>query len=270
MKNLPLHLVTVVPFVAGVALFAADVWVAKPFTEWSDKDVQKIMMDSPWAKKVSVSIDMGRGPAGAPAGGGGGGGRGGRGGGGFQGGGDQADPGTDGAGGGGGGGGGGRGGRGGGGGPEIPSVGGAPETDLTIRWQSAPTILQAWVKSQFGAQAATSPDAQKMMAPQDMFYIIWIGNLPANLRPRDEDAKKALLAVTTLNVKGKDPIVAQDVQYPPPGRGNRFADAHFLFPKKTAITADDKEVEFITKFGKTAVKAKFNLKNMEINGKLAL
>ena len=269
MKNLPLHLATVVPFVAGLTLFAADVWVAKPFTEWSDKDVQKIMMDSPWAKKVSVSIDMGRGgPGGAGGGGGGGGAKGGRGGGGFSGGGDATDPGVDG---GGGGGGGGRGGGGGGrGGPEIPSVGGAPETDLIIRWQSAPTLMQAQVKAQFGAQAATSPDAQKMLAPQDMFYVIWVGNLPANLRPRDEDAKKALLAVTTLSVKGKDPIVAQDVQYPPPGRGNRFADAHFLFPRAIAITADDKEVEFVTKFGKTAVKAKFNLKNMEINGKLAL
>ena len=34
--------------------------------------------------------------------------------------------------------------------------------------------------------------------------------------------------------------------------------------------ADDKEVEFATMFGKTAVKAKFNLKNMAINGKLGL
>ncbi len=271
MKNLPLRLVTLFLFVAGLTLFAADVWVAKPFTEWSDKDVQKIMTDSPWAKKVSVSFDMGRGPGGA--GGGGGGGRGGRGGGGggFEGGGNQVDPGIDG-GGGGGGGGGGRGGRGGGGGgPDIPSVGGAPETDLIIRWQSSPTVLQALAKMRYGAEAGTSPDAKKLMTPPDMYYVVGVANLPANLQPRDDDAKKALLQVTTLTVKGKDPVVAEDVQYPPQqGRGARTSDAYFLFPRKAVFSADDKEIEFATKFGKTNVKTKFDLKKMEINGKLGL
>lgn len=266
MKNLPLRLLTLFLFVAGLTLFAADVWVAKPFTEWSEKDVQKIMTDSPWAKKVSASFDIGRGPGGA---GGGGGGRGGRGG--FQGGGDTVDPGNDGAGGGGGGGGGGRGGRGGGGGPEIPSVGGAPETDLIIRWQSAPTVLQALAKMRYGAEAGTSPDAKKLMTPPDMYYVVGVANLPAVLQPRDDNAKKALLQATTLTVKGKDPVVAEDVQYPPPqGRGARTADAYFLFPRKAAFTADDKEIEFATKFGKTNVKTKFDLKKMEINGKLGL
>jgi hypothetical protein len=82
-----------------------------------------------------------------------------------------------------------------------------------------------------------------------------------------------LLALTTLTVKGKDPIVATDVIFPPPdaGRGARAAaDAHFLFPRKVAFSADDKEVEFETKFGKTVVKTKFTLKNMVVNGKLEL
>jgi hypothetical protein len=107
-----------------------------------------------------------------------------------------------------------------------------------------------------------------------MYYLIWVANLPGNLRPRDNDAKKALLSVTTLTVKGKDPVAAVEVQYPPPAQGGRgvrnTADAHFVFPRTLAITPEDKEVEFATKFGKTAVKTKFNLKNMEINGKLGL
>ena len=47
-------------------------------------------------------------------------------------------------------------------------------------------------------------------------------------------------------------------------------EARFLFQRDFVLTADDKEVEFATIFGKAAVKAKFNLKNMAINGKLGL
>src|ERR1700733_2327727 len=116
MKKAPLLL-----FPAALALWAADVWQAKPFTEWSDKDIAKIMSDSPWAKKVSVTLPTsGRGgggpPAGGPGGGGGGGGRGGgRGGGGGGGGGADGGGGGDPSAGGGGGGG-----------------GGAQETDLFV------------------------------------------------------------------------------------------------------------------------------------------
>jgi hypothetical protein len=62
---------------AAAALFAAEPWKAKKYTEWTVKEVERILKDSPWAKAVSVSP-----PDVAPAGGGrGGGGRGGGGGG---------------------------------------------------------------------------------------------------------------------------------------------------------------------------------------------
>ena len=51
----------------ALVLMAADVWNSKPYTDWSDKDLQKITTDSPWAKKTSV---MGtEGPAPPPMGG---------------------------------------------------------------------------------------------------------------------------------------------------------------------------------------------------------
>jgi hypothetical protein len=34
---------------------AAGVWDTKPFAEWSDKDVEKVMEDSPWAGKGSLT-----------------------------------------------------------------------------------------------------------------------------------------------------------------------------------------------------------------------
>lgn len=266
-------------FVAVGVLWAADVWVAKPYTAWDDKDVLKIMSDSPWARKVSVTFKS------------------------VPGGGAAASDGT------------------GGGGDPLDS-------DLTVRWQTAPTMLQATVRKKFADEAGTNPAAQSELQPDAKYYIIWVAGLPGALSTQDDDAKNALLQVTTLSVKGKDPIVATSLDFPPPekssddgagfdfpgGRGfpgggnfpidpsricgflksgdlDRFdnggaggqmaermrsfcaglnTDAHFMFPRKFAISADDKEVEFTTKFGKTIVKAKFNLKAMVVNGKLGL
>jgi hypothetical protein len=256
MKKFTIPSLIVLMFVAALTLWAADVWV-KPYTDWSDKDIQKIMIDSPWAKKVSVAFDN-------LGGGGGGGGRGGRG---PQGG--SVDPGVDGE--GGGGGGGGRGGRGGGGGGDAGGIGGGiPEAELMVRWQSAATVQQALVKAKYGDKAATSEDAQKQLQTEQEFYVIWVAGLPATVRPADDVGKKALLQVTTLSAKDKDSIMATDVVFNTPSGAGRSTDAHFVFPRKTAFTADDKEVEFATKFGKSAVKTRFNLKAMVVNGKLGL
>ena len=41
-----------------ISLWAADFWQSKPFGEWSDKDVQKMLDNSPWSKPVSVGTDL--------------------------------------------------------------------------------------------------------------------------------------------------------------------------------------------------------------------
>ncbi len=269
MKKFSLRFLTLSLFAAGIALWAADVWVAKPYTDWTEKDLAKIMTDSPFAKKVSVSMSAGFGsPGGAAAGGG----RGGRGAG--------PDPGfgtaeNESA---GGGGGGGRGGRGGGGGDAGAAAGGfggggggVPQIDLFVRWQSATTVMEALAKAKYGAEAGTSADAKKMLEPDDKYYVIWVAGLPATVQPKDEESKKELLAHTTLAAKDKDAIVAEEVVFPPPQGGfARTTDAHFLFPRKVAFAPEDKEVEFATKFGMTKVQAKFDLKKMVVNGKLGL
>jgi hypothetical protein len=50
----------------------------------------------------------------------------------------------------------------------------------------------------------------------------------------------------------------------------RNVDAYFLFPRTTEFTVNDKEVQFDTKVGGLAIKDRFNLKNMVINGKLEM
>lgn len=42
-------------FVMSGAAAAAGVWDSKPYTEWSDKEADKVMNDSPWAGKASLT-----------------------------------------------------------------------------------------------------------------------------------------------------------------------------------------------------------------------
>ncbi len=127
--------------------------------------------------------------------------------------------------------------------------------------------MAALAKAKYKGEAGTSPDAKKMLEPEPKYYVIWVSGLPANLRPKDDAAKQEMLKDSTLIPKDKSPTAAVDVQFAGQGRATDF---FFLFPKSMALTVDDKEVEFATKFGKTAVKTKFRLKDMEINGKLDL
>ena len=41
-----------------VALFAADknFWDQKPYSEWSEKEVERMLRNSPWAKTVTLSL----------------------------------------------------------------------------------------------------------------------------------------------------------------------------------------------------------------------
>src|SRR5277367_3390907 len=60
----------------GICLWAADFWQTKPYTDWSDKETQKIETNSPWSKQVSLALpgggrgpDTGRGKRGGAGGG---------------------------------------------------------------------------------------------------------------------------------------------------------------------------------------------------------
>jgi len=253
-RRSPAALVPGALFLSALTLCAADVWVSTPYTAWSDKDVRKIMTDSPWStRSVSVILDvipdgtilrnLIRGPAPnrpgpgiAETGGGLGVGQ------------SAPPPGAP---------------------PPAPVQTGPPKTTLIVRWQSATVVQQALVNLQYGDKAGTSPEAQKRLEPNAAYYIVAVGNLPVSQKPRDAEVRKALLGMTTLTVNGKDhPIAAKDVVTVEAGEG--MIEARFLFPPDFVLTADDKEVEFATMFGKAAVKAKFNLKNMAINGKLGL
>ncbi|MBI4876349.1 MAG: hypothetical protein HY822_17065 [Acidobacteria bacterium] len=233
---------------AGGALWAADFWQKAKFTEWSDKDAQKMLKDSPWARPVEVRMG---------GGGGGGGGRGGRGGGDMS----AAGPSAEDMGGGGGGGGGRRGGGGGGGMPES-----SPGQILIVRWHTALPVRQAVARMRFGAEAGTSPEAAKMLQPELKRYVVGIAGVPPQMLMRTKIPE--LKTRATLNIKGRDPIQATDVQA---DRGERGANLYLFFAREeNPITLEDREVEVVLKLQSVEVKRRFKLKDMVFDGKLEI
>lgn len=226
----------------GTAAWAAGVWESKAWTDWSDRDIRKILSNSPWARGVSIALEYSRRkapPGSAMAGGA-----------------ETAGPGNLGAG-------------------QAP-IGtpppeglGPPQADLIVRWQSSPVIQQALAKAQYGDKAATSAEAQKRLEPNSMYYVIAVAKLPEGFQAVGPEAKAALLAVTKLTAKDKDPIVAEDVLFVQNGAG--ATEARFLFRRNVVFTVADNYADFATKFGKRpVVKARFYLREMLVRGKLEL
>jgi hypothetical protein len=234
-------------FLCALCMWAADFWTTKPFTEWNEKEVAKILSDSPWTEKITISTGGGGGGA-PPVSSGGGGGRGGRGGG-PQGDSTTADPGI--------------------GGGDFGGGGAPSGVNVTLLWQTALPIKQALVKRQYGAEAGTSPEAKARLDRVEQVYVLTLIGVPANLLAAAQgDRKAALLDVTMVSVTGKPPLKPIDVQSSG-GRGP-LGNMSFLFPKTMPLTVEDKEMQFSTKFDKTGVKAKFKLKDMVFNGKVEM
>jgi hypothetical protein len=220
----------------GCGLAAADFW-QKPYTEWSDKDVAKMMNNSPWAKSVSVAVAFpgagGGPPPPMPAGGGGG-----------------APGGPQ-----------------GGGGSEF-GAGAPPSLEIMARWQSALPMRQALVRLKLGAEADKSADAKKVLEQQERPYeIILSGPMGMFLGSKLEDSAKALSEVSFLSSSRTGPMKASQIEVGKPGK---TMDVVFVFPRSMPFTVDDKEVDFTTKMGTSILKYKFKLKDMVVNGKLEM
>jgi hypothetical protein len=257
------------------AFAAKEFWETKPASEWTSEEVDRMLTKSPWAKEAVVSYNGGGGDfgdgdnsTGWPRGQGGGGGIGGGGigGGGIGGG----IPGIGGI--------GGIGGRRGGGTPGgDPRGGGSSRQQFhgTVRWESARPVQEA-LRIGSSEEGANS-DFEK-------YYVInLLGDMPTvgNGRRRgdnsstgdDDPAQKErrierLKDVTRLEHKD-GPLLLEKVE-----QGSRIGrpgpGTLFYFSRLDAISLDDKQVTFITKFGPVELRTKFTPKDMLYRGKLAL
>ncbi|HEY6393700.1 MAG TPA: hypothetical protein VIX89_20630 [Bryobacteraceae bacterium] len=257
MKHLPRFLFAV--GCTALLLVAEDFWVKKPFTEWSVKDAAKLLQNSPWSHEVAIG-------GGTPMeGGSSGGGR--RGGGGANSNNDMG-PGTM------------AGGaetvsggarRGNGSGAGYPSdaaggAGGVGSMIVRVRWQSAMPVRQAIVLTQLGREKADSDPAKKFLSQVANEYVVAVAGLPPLFDRLPDEQLNELAKGAALQRKDKDPIAAAAVQRIPGEKGS----VAFFFPKTSAITLEDKEVEFVSKVVSIEVRRKFKLKDMVVGDKLEL
>ena len=164
--------------------------------------------------------------------------------------------------------GGGRGGRGRRGESDMSGPVAPPSLTMYVRWQSALPVRRALVIEKFGREGAESDEAKKFLDQVVPAYVVGIIGVPPAIGriPSDrlnEMAKKS----TALVRKDKDPIAAENTQL---SAHEKSMDLYFVFSKTSAITLDDKEVEFISKMGPIEIKRKFKLKDMVVGDKLEL
>jgi hypothetical protein len=158
----------------GAGLAAADFWETKPFLTWTDKEVDTVITDSPWAQKVNVVIQQGpavpsstgplRGDGGATEDGG-------------------------------------RGGRGGGG-------GGVQQLRLTVTWRSALPIKQAVVRGGVGLGGMVNTPTQAVLDQKETYYVVTIAGVPRNYARQTANLKD----VTLLKRSKKADIAVADVR----------------------------------------------------------
>ena len=254
-----LRTAAVIALISGSAiLLAGEFWQDKQPSDWTDKDVQRLVTKSPWAKPASLSFNPDR-----MAGMGRQGGMGGRGG--------MGGPGM-----GGGMGGPGMGGPGMGGPRGEERSGGVPNSEVTVRWESAAPLRAA-------ASRIESPeDAKKVAEWTQEFYVVTVTGLPM-MRPRgrgeeeppdqermermQQQMQERMKAAAALKIKGKDAIAPTRIEMATTPDGRTIS---FLFPRSSDIGMDDKEVAFETAMGPREIKVKFTLKDTVYGGKLAL
>ncbi|MGA8224843.1 MAG: hypothetical protein WB780_24585 [Candidatus Acidiferrales bacterium] len=225
---------------ASLAWAAGDPWKAKPYTQWDEKDVRKILSDSPWSKIVQV-------PAAWSAGGDSGGsslpnatqehspdggvmGQG------------TGTPKPDAA-------------------PQIP------QATFAARWVSSRTIREALLRSQVLGGQMKEDEAEKRAAlAVDSYQMLIAG---PDMKPFQGVDEKALLAKTYLNMKkSKQKIPATGVEFERGPDGKTVLAAVFIFPKKMengepTIATDEKGAEFNCSIGGTNIRAAFEISKMD-------
>lgn len=228
---------------------AAPFWERRKFPNWSDREVDLLLSDSPWAKPLRVSFVLEQRRAsqvfsasdvGLPAGVG------------FPGRVPGWPPGR------------------------LPQPGGAgrggaqarAEAFLTLRWSSALPVRQALVllSSRGNPPEPSGSEAALEQDPPD--YLLELFGLPAQAAPSDTAGWAGALQQSAVLLRPqRQPIQAGSVEIPP--YGNHLA-IRFRFPRTEPIALEDRQVEFFAAGGPFEFRKIFKLAPMVYEGRLAL
>ena len=242
---------------SGGTLWAADPWKSnKKYTDWSEKEVRKVLEKSPWAKTATITLfsgsgfgtgpgtagDYGSPPSGEPTPGAASGGQ-------------PTTP-------------------GGGSNPGQGGFGGNRYLQVLVRWQTALPVRQAEARRQIQAERITPEQAEQLFQQIPGEYVVMVGGMSrAAMGGTTEEKVKAR---TYLKTGDKQRIMVQEMrmsqgQAPNTSKSEaQVPDMFFVFPRAIPIELRHKSVEFVTELGQVKIKKKFKLKNMLFGGKLEL
>lgn len=226
---------------SATLLWAGDPWKEKPYTEWTQKDVQKVFQDSPWAHTVRIlsgDVNLGRGP-GPPS--------------------PPSAP---------------------GGGPAPPLGGqqpaepggawgqGTPQrTVFVVLWGSSLTARQALVR-QLELQGSIDPEQKQglLSAELQQYQIVIYG---PDMRAFQGLTEEAVRESAYLKPKrSKQKISPQRVEFL--RQGTRLTEVHLFFPRQVdgeaVIGPEEKKVEVFCRASTADISTEFNLRKMTREG----
>lgn len=228
--------VGVVLALAGAA-WAGDPWVEKSFREWNEKEVKKILNDSPWSRTIHVSGTW----AGANRPG--------------------SEPSLGGP---------------GGGGAPATGVGGPASSEgrepqiarvpFQIRWVSSQTIREAMARNAVLQGRAQEADAEKFIEQRPAEYLVAI--VGEDMRPFGRAKAEALAQSSHLSLKStKQKLAPLKVEIRKSQDGKKVNAVVFFFPRTTSagepqIAPTEKDVEFYCEVDHVIFRTNFNPNKM--------
>ncbi len=223
-------------FLLAANLSAGDPWRDKPFKQWDEKDIRRILTDSPWAKTVPVVNTWGGAGTGAdftslgPSG---------------------ADP---------------RDIR-----PEKPPAEQVPQAAFVVRWGSSRTLRRALARRAL-LRGVAEAEVERFLAQEPALYEVMVaGPDMTPFASADEKDLKAMQERSSLtSKKSRTRLAPEQVEVERGPDSKRIVAVHFYFAKKTAagpspLSAEEKGAEFICQVGRTTLKANFDFQKMTDN-----
>ncbi|MBM3803047.1 MAG: hypothetical protein FJW26_12160 [Acidimicrobiia bacterium] len=229
--------------IGSSSLAGGDVWEEKEFTQWSEKDVRKILTSSPWALPVRVNrpypasgaFEGGNEPGPPQSGGALGD--------------DSSRPSSDGA------------------GPggefegAIRREQAPPSLEVNVSWATALPIKQAMARRRFGNEVGTNAQAKEFIERKEDHYVAAVVGLNV---PMIQQAQNPLMSELRCGKEKVRPAKIEVQEQGPSGV------VYLFFPRTREITLEDKQIELVMNLGEAKLNRKFKLKDMVFKGKLEI
>jgi hypothetical protein len=225
---------------ATLAWTASDPWKSKPFQQWDEKDVRKILSDSPWSRPIQVhapwKMDDSKASLGQASNA------------------NQEKP---------------MGTLGGGAkaGPVIDPTQQIPLAPFIVRWFSARTVRGAALRGSVLAGQMKQEDAETKLEQVPMVYQVLVGG--ADMTPFEGADEKSLKdGAYLLTKKSKQKIAASSVELQKSADGKKVLVVVYSFPINSAtgeplIAKDEKGADFSCSIAGVKIQAQFDFSKME-------